>query len=93
MVTDFSPQVQIYRALVAVFKQVVDDIETAFTPHIKAQFWQQNLQKRILEFLDSDSNSDDAIGREQVNQRSVLEREKGWMSIIILSILKYQLFP
>ena len=80
LVSDFSPQVQIYRALVAVFKQVVDDIDTDFKPHNKAQFWQRNLQKRIHEFLDGDNLSDDDVNdvqnKVEVNERS-FEREKG----------------
>ena len=66
-------QVQIYRALVAVFKQVVDDIETDFKPHHKAQTWQENLQHRIYDFL----NSDDARKPEAVTE-SASQRENGW---------------
>ena len=57
-----SPQVQIYRTLVAVFRKVVDDIETNFRPHSKAQYWQQNLEERILEFLDTDQQREEARG-------------------------------
>ena len=65
-------QVQIYRALAAVFKQVVDDIETDFKPHHKAQTWQENLQHRIYDFL----NSDDAKKPEAVTERAS-PRENG----------------
>ena len=66
-------QVQIYRALAAVFKQVVDDIETDFKPHRKAQTWQENLQHRIYDFL----NSDDARKPEAVTERES-QRDNGW---------------
>ena len=66
-------QVQIYRALAAVFKQVVDDIDTDFRPHDKAQTWQENLQHRICDFL----NSDDAKKPDAVTERAS-QRENGW---------------
>ena len=66
-------QVQIYRALAAVFKQVVDDIETDFKPHHKAQTWQENLQHRIYDFL----NSDDVRKPEAETERAS-QRENGW---------------
>ena len=63
----------------AVFKQVVEDIETDFKPNEKAKFWQKNLRHRIEDFLESGNggSSDEAKDKDVLDERA-RERETGW---------------